>query len=190
MSTTPHSPPETPPKPAMALDNGNLTPKARSFENPPGNGGQEPASEAPSKNSQQPKAHPLEVPSRSGMQEPVAETHSKKTQQPNPRSEAQVSSTLPHDGPKDGLVNKTVPEIEQIHSDASESPTEEAEDDHQAETEILPVLNPNEPLPPMDWEEFEGRYRDAMKKANDDEDTLLEEFDKYVEVSKCPTFCF
>jgi len=181
MSSTPHSPPETPLKPAIAVDNGNLAPNARSFEAPSKAGVQEPASETASKNSQQPNARSFEIPSRSGIQEPAAETPSKKFQQSKPRSEVQCPSTLPHDEPEDGSANKPVPEIEQIHPDASVDPTEEAEDDHQVETETLPVSNPDQPLPPMDWEEFEGRYRDAMQTANDEEDALLVEFDKYVE---------
>jgi hypothetical protein len=181
--STPHSPPETPLKPTMAVDKENATPKAGSFETPSRSGVPEPIAESPSKNAQRPKARTFEVPSRSGIQETAAGTPLTDVQQQEPRSEVQIPSTLPHDEHEDGSAANKVPRLEQINSDASEDPTGEAEDDRQAEHDTPPSSNPDQPLQPMDWDEFEGRYKDAMQKANDEEDALLAEFDKYVEVS-------
>jgi hypothetical protein len=178
--STPHSPPETPLKPAMAVDKENVTPKTRPLQTPSRSSVPEITAKSPLKTAaQQSKTRPFELPSRSGIQEPAVGTPSKASQQP-----LQVPSTLPQDDHEDDPVIKEVPPPEQIHSDASDAPTEEAEDDQQAERDTPPSSNPDGPLQPMDWDEFEGRYRNAMQKANDEEDALLAEFDKYVEVGQ------
>ena len=37
-------------------------------------------------------------------------------------------------------------------------------------------------LAPFDWDDFEGRYEQALAEANNDEKELLEEFDRLVKV--------
>lgn len=37
-------------------------------------------------------------------------------------------------------------------------------------------------LAPFDWDEFEGRYEQALAEANNEEKELLEEFDRLVKV--------
>ena len=184
MSSTPHSPPDTPLKPTMAVDKENVTPKARSFEGLSRTGIKESTAETPSNNVQEPKAPSFEVPSRNGIQEPAAETPSKGVQQPKNCPEVQVPSTLPHNDNEDGPLKTSVPETDLVHANASDIPTEDAADDRRAETDTAPVSCPDQPLQQMDWNDFESRYRDTMQKANDEEDALLAEFDKYVEVSQ------
>jgi hypothetical protein len=156
----------------MAVDKENVTPNARSFKGPSRTGIKESTAETPSKNVQEPKVPSFEVPSRSGIQEPKN------------CPEVQVPSTLPHDDDEDGPVKTSVPQTDLVHSDASDIPTEDAEDDRRAETGTAPISSPDQSLQQMDWNEFENRYRDTMQKANDEEDALLAEFDKYVEVSQ------
>lgn len=155
MSSTPHSPPETPLKPAMALDNENLTLKVRS-------------SNTPSK--PEPKRSSPESPSKTIKQSQIV-------------SEVQVPSTLPQHDEEDGPVDKDVPQVEQIHSDPSEDPTEKIEDDREVEAADAQP-DPNAELPEMDWAEFQDRYREAIDKADEKEGKLLEEFEKYFEVGQ------
>ncbi len=48
----------------------------------------------------------------------------------------------------------------------------------------FPQVSPSTPghLAPFDWEEFESRYEQALKEADDNEEALLKEFQKLVEV--------
>ena len=41
-------------------------------------------------------------------------------------------------------------------------------------------------LPPFDWDDFEARYEEALKKANGQEEELLEEFNELIQVSHNP----
>ena len=159
MSSIPSSPPETPLKPTMAVDNENLTPKSR----------------------------PSDDPSGTGTKEPAAETPSKDLEQSKPRSVVQVPFTLPHDDHEDTPVQKNVLQIEQIRSDPSTDQTQVADDDRQAEIDTPPSSDPDQP---MDWDEFESCYKKVIQKANDEEDALLAEFEKYFEVSQLSLLLF
>jgi hypothetical protein len=157
MSSTPHSPPETPLKPTMAVDNETLTPKRR----------------------------PLDTPSKNGAKRTVDENPSKGVEQPKPGPEVYVPSTLSPDDNEDRPANQNVHQVEQACSDnISEAQTERVEEDTEVETEVTEPDNPNTELPPMDWVDFENRYSEAIQKANDEEDKLLAEFEKYAEVGQ------
>jgi hypothetical protein len=153
MSLTPHSPPETPLKSTMAVDTENLSPKVRSSGTPPKIDVKRVAPEPPSNEIR---------PFRSS-------------------SEIQVPPTLLHDDHEDGPVDKNVLQVEQIRSGSSENPTEATEDDREGDTEGAEP-DSNAELPPMDWANFQHRYKEAILKANEDEDRLLAEFEKYFEV--------
>jgi hypothetical protein len=177
-ASTPNSPPETPQKggqkaASMAVEKGNITSKARSFD-------------ASRTGDSGPTVGTLaNVPQRSSSQ-PLENFH------PAPRPESgspSLPQTLSHDDLEDNTVQKsgktqTDPQLDQNDSDATQDPTEELDESHQAEQETPASTNtnPDEPLEPMDWNDFEDRYRAAMQKANKEEDDLLVEFDAYVTV--------
>ena len=64
------------------------------------------------------------------------------------------------------------------------STTEATERDRQIETSKN--SNSDETI---NWKDFENRYKVAIKKANEEEDNLLQEFEKYVDVSLSVLFC-
>ena len=70
-----------------------------------------------------------------------------------------------------------------MHPDPSEDLTKVTEDGREVETEGTEP-DSNTELQPMDWLDFDSRYRDAIQKAYEEEDALLLEFEKYVEVSR------
>ena len=153
MSSTPHSPPETPLKPTMALENETLTPKIRS-------------SDTPSK--LEPK-----------LSAPESKSKAVKQSESQAAPEVQVPSAVPRHEEENGSVEKEVPYVEQMRSEPPENPTEAMEDDHEI-AEAQPDSNAE--LPEMDWNKFQLRYREAIAKADEEEDRLLEEFEKYFEV--------
>lgn len=151
MSTTPHSPPQTPLKPTMAVDQENLTTNIQ----------------------------PSDIPMSNDPQRPPAETPSKTTKQSRSNSEVQVPSTLPHYA----HGHEAVRQSEQIRSDPSDAQTEVTEDEPEVEMEGF-ESDHNAELPEMDWSDFQNRYNEAIMKANDEEQELLVEFEKYAEVSR------
>ena len=154
MSSTPHSPPETPLKTTTAVINENLIPKPR----------------------------PSDTPSRDSAKKTINETPLKEVEHLKSSPEIQAP-TLPSNDIEDASVDKNVPQVQQIHSEpVSKAQTESTEEDPEVEMAVTEPDNPNAELSPIDWVDFKNRYREAIRKANDEEDRLLAEFEKYAEV--------
>jgi hypothetical protein len=161
-TTAPHSPPETPLKRGMAVGNENLNPNRLQDGS-----------------------------SRSDVKGHTLETLSEGIDITNPGSEVQVPSTLPRDEFEVGPVNAPKP----LHSDYQGHQADEIRSDAQKEvsehhSQVKGAQNSNSDKPiTIGWPDFENRYKVAIKKANEEEDNLLQEFEKYVDVSLSAYFC-
>jgi len=159
MSSTLHSPPETPSKLAMAV-NGNARPRTPVIGGP---------SQLIGKT-----VNPLPGSEEAGQE----------------GERVQVPSSIPHHNiphhhSEDRGVNghaeaKSDDDLGHLEVTAADDRTEEA-DDYGRQVEDTGISSDLD-LPPMDWADFEEKYKEAINATVEEEAAIGEEFNKLVEV--------